>query len=58
MVKTTIWIKPSGTEVAVDIDSYEAATSLGWKPKDQEETVVAKKRGRPRKVEVLNEGSI
>ena len=46
---TAIWIKPSGMEVSVDSDSYEAAASLGWKPKDQEPVVEAKKRGRPPK---------
>ena len=39
----------SGVEVSVDSDSYEAAASLGWKPKDQEPVVEAKKRGRPAK---------
>ena len=42
----TIWIKPSGVEVNVDSGSYEAAASLGWKPKDQP-VVAEKKRGRP-----------
>lgn len=45
----TIWIKPSGVEVNVDSDSYEAAASLGWKPKDQEPVAEEKKRGRPAK---------
>jgi hypothetical protein len=49
MVITSIWIKPSGVEVKVDSSSYEAAASLGWKPKDQEPVVQAKKRGRPAK---------
>jgi hypothetical protein len=48
---TSIWIKPSGVEVSVDISSYEVAASLGWKPKaypahDDAE----KRRGRPPKV--------
>jgi hypothetical protein len=49
MVITSIWIKPSGVEVKVDSGSYEAAASLGWKPKDQQPVVEAKKRGRPAK---------
>jgi hypothetical protein len=44
----TIWVKPSGVEVNVDSGSYEAAASLGWKPKDQP-VVEEKKRGRPAK---------
>jgi len=44
----TIWVKPSGVEVKVDSGSYEAAASLGWKPKDQP-VVEEKKRGRPAK---------
>ena len=49
MDMSTIWIKPSGVEVNVDSGSYEAAASLGWKPKDQEPIVEEKKRGRPAK---------
>ncbi len=48
-MSTSIWIKPSGVEVSVDSGSYEAAASLGWKPKDQEPVVEEKKRGRPAK---------
>ena len=33
----------------IDSGSYEAAASLGWKPKDQEPVVEEKKRGRPAK---------
>ncbi len=48
-MSTSIWIKPSGVEVNVDSASYEAAASLGWKPKDQAPVVEEKKRGRPAK---------
>jgi hypothetical protein len=46
----TIWIKPSGVEVNVDSGSYEAAASLGWKPKaDPAPDDAEKRRGRPAK---------
>lgn len=48
-MSTSIWIKPSGVEVNVDSGSYEAAASLGWKPKDQAPVLEEKKRGRPAK---------
>jgi hypothetical protein len=49
MVSTSIWIKPSGTEVTVDSASYAVAASLGWKPKEEQVEVVAeKKKGRPK----------
>jgi hypothetical protein len=48
-MSTSIWIKPSGTEVTVDTASYAVAASLGWKPKeDKAEAVAEKKKGRPK----------
>ena len=49
-MSTSIWIKPSGVEVTVDSGSYEAAASLGWKPKaDPAPDDAEKRRGRPPK---------
>jgi|TARA_R110000868_G_scaffold69762_4_gene204996 hypothetical protein len=49
-MSTSIWIKPSGTEVTVDTASYDVAASLGWKPKEEHAQVVAqKKKSRPHK---------
>lgn len=59
---TQTFIKPSGAEVAVNANSYDAAIALGWVPKDsipvlqeQVENVIAiesapKRRGRPPKI--------
>ena len=50
------WVKPNGVEVQINSNSHQAATDLGWKPKQEvkAETVTAKpempkRRGRPPK---------
>lgn len=54
-MSTSIWIKPSGTEVEVDEGSAIVAANLGWKRKELKQAAPVavaasepKRKGRPR----------
>jgi hypothetical protein len=43
-----IWVKPNGTEIAVNKESEQAAIALGWVPKEAKPEPETRKKRLPR----------